>query len=264
MKTIPILAALLIALPAGSALAQKGRTLNLPWTNDAEDAVAKAKAAKKPIAVCFIQKTCRLSMWMVKGLHDDGRIYELTDRFVWLCVDPSRRSDFKWFIGICGDAVEGTPTIFFLNEKGQYADPKLAGIEPVCGADPCRIVASLRTVLGRFKQDLDAKAKKDLQEKVKNAGESAEAEPARALALYREAIRTGEGWASVEETVGSAREGLEKLLQKGMEKVREILGKRMEPDEAKKALETVKASYPDSPVAHWCDKELARRKKNKK
>ena len=59
MRTIPILAALLLALPAGSALAQKGRTLNLPWTKDAKDAVAKAKAAKKPIAVCFIQKTCR-------------------------------------------------------------------------------------------------------------------------------------------------------------------------------------------------------------
>ncbi|MHC4778874.1 MAG: hypothetical protein ACYTFG_09900 [Planctomycetota bacterium] len=265
MKTTNVLLAFLfLALGSNNVHAQKGRRLNLPWEKDAKEAVKNAKAAKKPMAVCFIQKKCRLSMHMVKALHDDGRIYDLTKKFVWLCVDPSRRDDFKWFLAICGDAVEGTPTIFFLNEKGQYADPKLAGIDPVSGADPSRIIASLRSVLGRFKQDLTDEDKSLLKSKLDEARAAAEKKPAEALALFREVIRTGEGWTSMEETTQAAREGLEKLLQTGMEKIRRILAKRMKPQDAMKALIDLAASYPDSAVSAWCKTEADRKKKEAK
>ncbi|MHC5081176.1 MAG: hypothetical protein ACYTHN_19385, partial [Planctomycetota bacterium] len=174
---------------------------------------------------------------------------------------PSRRDDFKWFLGECGDAVEGTPTTFFLNEKGEVADPKLAGIEPICGADPDRIIAGLRTVLCRYGQKIDANRKSDLEAKKAEADGCAASDPAKALALYCEIIRGGEGWSTMEGAVQAAREGRERLLHAGLQKVREALGKKRLPEETRKRLTELQAAFPGTPVASWCAKELKRLKR---
>jgi len=260
-RRITVLALFLLLAGGGTALAQKGVSLNLPWASDAKEAKKKATAEKKPIVVCFIQRTCKLSMYMIKDLHEDGRIYDLTDRFVWLCVDPTRKKDFKWFLSECGDAVEGTPTLFFLNEKGQYADPKLAGIDPVAGAEPSRIIRGLRAVLGRFKQDLPKERKEALAKKKEEAGASAASDPGQALKLLGDLIREAEGWASMEEAVQGARDSVEKILQAGMQKVREILAKKMAPAEALEALKKLASAHPGTPVSHWCESEIVRLEK---
>jgi hypothetical protein len=253
-------ASAIVLLPSGAAQAQtpKSKTLTLPWAKDAKDAKLQAAAAKKPIAVCFIQKTCRLSQHMVEALHQDGRIYELSGNVVWLCVDPGRAEDFKWFLGECGETVEGTPTIFFLNESGQIGDPNLAGVEPVSGADPDRIVAALRKLLTRYKKDIGEPEKQALLEKKREAGEAAASAPGKALDLYRQVVRGGDGWDSMEEAVQECREAVEKILQEGMEKVRAAIARKAAPEEAAKAFLEIKDAYGDSAVARWAAREAER------
>ena len=235
-----------------------GVTLNLPWTKGSDDALKQAGDGKKPIAVCFIQNTCKLSMYMVKALHDDGRIYKLTSSFVWLCVDPTRKDDFKWFVGKCGDAVEATPTMFFLNSKGDYADPALAGIEPARGADPDVIIAAMRAVLSRLKQDIAEADKAEAQALRREAESCAKDAPGKAIRLHQAFIKAAEGWQSQEEAVQSSREEREKLIQEGMQKVRAALGRKATPEELAAALKDLAAAYQDSPVAAWAALELGR------
>jgi hypothetical protein len=156
--------------------------------------------------------------------------------------------------------VEGTPTIFFLNESGQYGDPNLAGVEPVSGADPDRIVAGVRKLLGRYKKAIPEDQKQALLAKKAEADEGAASAPGRALALYREAIRGGDGWDALEEAVQACREAVEEILQRGLEKVREVLGRKAAPADMLKALEDVRDAYGDSPPARWAAREAERAK----
>ncbi|MHC5040179.1 MAG: hypothetical protein ACYTHM_22965 [Planctomycetota bacterium] len=256
--------AVLVTVCARAEGVNKGKTLNLEWAKSVDGAKAQAKKGKKPIAICFIQRTCKLSMRMVKALHEDGRVYENAKDFVWICVDPTRREAFKWFIGLCGDSVEGTPTFFFLNHKGEYADPALSGIEPVTGADPDRIVTRIREVLCRFKKKVPDKEKEEVLRCFEEGKKAQGDDPASALRSYRSVIRRGMGWKSLEKPVEQSREAIEKIVQKGMTEVRKLLEQKATPEVLAKALKAVQDAYPATDAAYWAGELLREVKKRKK
>jgi hypothetical protein len=267
MKTKMALLALLVLCATAQGdrrKSSKSARLDIPWAHDVRDAKAKALRAKLPIAICFIQKKCRLSMQMVRALHEDGRIYEIKDRFVWLCVDPTRKDVYKWFIRLCGDSLEGTPTFFFLNHKGQYADPALTGIEPATGADPKTILSAFRAVLGR----LDKTVGKPewwapWRKKVADADACAEKDPAGAIRLYREVVRACigyPGWDSLEQ---SCMQGLEKVIQKGMAKVRSVIARKADTAEKIKAFEELQTRFSKTDASAWAAREAKKLQKKK-
>jgi hypothetical protein len=263
-KTILFVTMLLLPAAMAWAAGKKTATIELPWAKSVKLALADAKKGKKPIAVCFIQRKCRLSMHMVKALHEDGRIYRLKERMVWLCVDPTRKEEYKWFLGRCGDAVEGTPTFFFLNHKGQYAAPALAGIEPASGANPDALIRSMREVLGRLKGKMPEADKKKVESLGTEARGCQKSDPAKALGLFRELIRTGDGWRAVEQKVSDARAAVETLVQEGMKKVRAVLTKKASSEDMEKALGSIAESYPDTDAAAWARREMERIRKARK
>jgi len=248
----------LVAPPPPCATAQKGAGLQLSWARNAKEARTLGVREGRPIAVCFIQKKCRTSMKMIRKLHEDGRIYELKNRFVWLCVEPSRKEDFKWFICECGDAVEGTPTFFFLSPKGQYADPALACIDPVTGADPDRIISTMRQVLSRFKVKIERLEQERYRTMKVDAFRCARNDPCKAISLLRSVIAGSVGWPSMEETVLSCKGELETIVRQGLGKIRKILRTKEPRARKAKALAEVKAAYPDTAASHWAGKEMER------
>jgi hypothetical protein len=67
----------------------------------------------------------------------------------------------------------------------------------------------------------------------------------------------------MEEAVQACRESSETVLREGMEKVREILGRKAPPAETAGALLSVREAFGDSPPGRWAAREAERIKAKK-
>ena len=251
MKTSVLL--LLLSLPALA-----GPDVAIPWSKSIDEA-KKAAAEKKPIAVLLVQKGCPLSGEMLKALVRDERMADLAPGFAWLTVVVGTEEYKDWFLKTCGGNVEGTPSLVFLNPKGENADPAYAGLATVTSPDADDIVPVLREVLQRAKQeepDKDRDAVRDAVEKAKAAKT-----PAEAIAAHRAAIRAGDGWKPEEERMASARDEIERLLQQGSAEMLRILREVRDAEGQKAAYEKVKAEYAGTSVAEWAGEEALKVRK---
>ncbi len=252
-----LLLAALLALYCGVAAAAGG----IVWQKDIDEA-KKAAAGKKPIAVVLVQKGCPLSHELMKALPKDERVADLAPSFAWLSVTVGTDEYRNWFVATCGGNVQGTPSIVFLNPKGENADPDYAGLPTVASADPDDLVPVLREVLQRAKQEEPEKDKAAVAAAV--AKVDAAKTPGEAVAAWRAALRAGDGWHAEAKAMDDARAGIDKALQDGGAEMIRILREVRDAEEQRKAYETVKADYAGTPIADWAADELARLKAAKK
>ena len=245
-----------LLLPA-VARAQAG----IAWTKNIDEA-KKAAAEKKPIAVVLMQKGCPLSGEMMKNFAKDERIAELAPGLAWLSVMVGTAEYKDWFVKTCGGNVEGTPSIVFLNPKGENADPEYAGLPALSTADPDEIVPVLREVLQRAKQEEPAKDKEAVRAAIEKA--KAAKTPAEAVAAWRAAMSAGDGWRAEEKSMDEARAAIQKILQDGSAEMLRILREIHDVEEQKKAYEAVRTNYAGTSVADWAADEVIRLKTAKK
>jgi hypothetical protein len=241
---------LLVALlAAGTARAKPG----IDWEKSIEDA-KKAAAGKRPIAVLLRQRRCPLSAELLRNLPEDPRIMELAPSFVWLAVVVGSDEYKDWFVSTCGGNVEGTPSLLFLNPKGENGDPEYAGLPTLATADPDEIVPVLREVLQRAKQEEPAKDKAAVAAAVERA--NAAATPGEKVAAWREALRAGDGWHGEESSMEEARAAIRTILQDGGAEMLRILREVRDVDGQRKAYESVRTSYAGTSIADWAADEI--------
>ena len=220
------------------------------------DGAKKAAAEKKPIAVLLRQKGCPLSAELLKNLERDERIAELAPSFAWLSVSVGTEEYKDWFVPTCGGNVEGTPSLLFLNPKGENADPEYAGLPTLSTADPDEIVPVLREVLQRAKQEEPAKDKAAVAAAIERAG--AAKTPGERAAHWRAALRAGDGWRGEEQAMEEARAAIRAILQEGGAEMLRILREVRDIDGQRKAYDAVRGSYAGTPIADWAADEIAR------
>lgn len=230
----------------------------IEWVKSIEDA-RKASGGKKPIAVFLSQKNCSLSMEFFKNLAKDERLPELSSGIVWLPVVVGTDEYKSWFVKTCGSNVVGTPSLLFLNPKGENADPDYAGLGTTTSPDPDDIIAALRSVLARAKVGTPEKDKARVKEAMEKASKAAQAGDA--IAAWKAAIRAGDGWPSEAASVTEAREGIEKKLQAGAAEMLRIQAEVRDPQAQLKAYEAAKAGWAGTSVAEWASDEILRLKK---
>ena len=233
----------------------------IAWQKDVDDA-KKAAAGKKPIAVVLVQKGCPLSAELLKNLPKDDRVAELAPSFAWLSVSVGTKEYKDWFVPTCGGNVEGTPSIVFLNGKGENADPDYAGLPTLATADVDAIVPVLREVLQRAKQEEPEKDKAAVAAAAERA--NAAKTPGAAVSAWRDALRAGDGWRAEAKVMEEARAAIEKILQDGGAEMLRILREVRDVDEQRKAYEAVRADYAGTSIADWAGDEIARLKSVRK
>ncbi len=246
------------ALVLAAALVLQARD-PIDWSKSIEDA-KKASGGKKPIAVFLSQKGCALSGEFFRNLVKDDRLPELAAGFAWLPVVVGTDEYRSWFLKTCGANAVGTPTLLFLNPKGENADPDYAGLGAVTSPDPDDVIPMLREVLQRAKQsepDKDKARVKEAVEKAKGAATAGEA-----VAAWRQALRAGDGWRGEAEAMAEARAGIEKRLQEGGAEMVRIQATVRDPKEQLKAFEAVKAGWAGTSIADWASEEAARVRKS--
>ncbi len=250
MKRLALLAVLLVA---GVANAQSG----IDWQRTIAEA-KKAAAGKRPIAVLLTQRSCPVSADLRRNLAKDERIADLAPSFVWLHVVVGTEEYGDWFVPTCGGNVEGTPSIVFLNPKGENADPEYAGLPTIATAEIDEVVPVLREVLQRAKQEEPEKDKAAVAAAVGKA--KAAKTPSASIAAWREALRAGQGWRNEEKTMEEARTAIRDALQKGGAEMLRILREVHDADGQRKAYETVRADYAGTSIADWAGDEIARKR----
>jgi len=240
-----------VLLAAGVAGAKSG----IHWESSIENA-KKAADGKRPIAVLLRQKRCPLSAELLRNLPEDERVVELAPSLVWLSVVVGSDEYKDWFVPTCGGNVEGTPSLLFLNPKGENADPEYAGLPTLSTADPDEIVPVLREVLQRAKQEEPAKDKAAVAAALERA--SAAKTPGEKVAAYREALRAGDGWRGEEKSMGEARDAIRTILQEGGAEMLRILREVRDVDGQREAYEAVRARFAGTSIADWAADEIAR------
>lgn len=238
-----------------------GAAGGIAWQKDVDDA-KKAAAGTKPIAVVLSQKGCPLSGELLKSLAKDDRIAELAPSFAWLSVCVGTKEYKDWFVPTCGGNVEGTPSIVFLNPKGENADPDYAGLPTLATADADEIVPVLREVLQRAKREEPEKDKAAVAAAVEKA--DAAKTSGEAVAARRAAVRAGDGWRAEAKTMEESRAAIEKILQDGGAEMLRVLREVRDVDEQRKAYEAVRADYAGTSIADWAGDEIARLKSARK
>ena len=252
MRLLPLLLLLPVAARAESEIA---------WEKSIDNA-RKAAAEKKPIAVLLRQKGCPLSAELVRNLSKDERIAELAPSFVWLSVAVGTDEYKDWFVATCGGNVEGTPSLLFLNPKGENADPEYAGLPTLSTAETDEIVPVLREVLQRAKQEEPAKDKAAVAAAVGKA--NAAKTPWERVAAWRAALRAGEGWRGEEQAMEEARAAIRTILQEGGAEMLRILREVRDVEGQRKAYEAVRTAYAGTSIADWAADEIARLKPARK
>ncbi len=242
---------LLLALLLLPGVAEAG----IEWSKSL-DGAKKAAAEKKPIAVLLRQKGCPLSAELLKNLAGDDRIAALAPSFAWLSVSVGTDEYKDWFVPTCGGNVEGTPSLLFLNPKGENADPEYAGLPTLSTADPDEIVPVLREVLQRAKQEEPAKDKEAVAAAIGKA--NAARTPGEKVAAWREALRAGDGWRGEEPAMEEARAAIRAILQEGGAEMLRILREVRDVGGQRKAYEAVRESYAGTSIADWAADEIAR------
>ncbi len=253
-----------ILLPAAACLLLAGVASAggvIPWAKDVIEA-KKAAAGKKPIVVLLVQRGCPLSREIQRNLPRDDRIVDLAPSFAWLSVVVGTPEYKDWFVPTCGGNVEGTPSIVFLNPKGENADPDYAGLPTVSSAEADDIVPVLREVLERAKQEEPAKDRAAVASATERA--AAAKTPGEAVAAWRAALRAGDGWRAEAKAMEDARAAIQKILQEGGAEMLRILREVRDLDAQSKAYEAVRASYAGTSVADWAGDEIARLKAARK
>ncbi|MCE9582815.1 MAG: thioredoxin family protein [Planctomycetes bacterium] len=240
------------ALVALLALPAIARADGFAWTQTIDDA-KKASAGKKPIAVLLVQKGCPLSGEFLKGFLKDERMAALAQGFAWLSVEVGTPVYKDWFVKTCGGNVEGTPSLLFLNPKGENADPDYAGLATVSSPDMDDVVPVLREVLQRSKQDEPSKDKDAVKAAMEKAASAKT--PGERIAAWTAAIRSGEGWHAEEKSVEEAHAGIAKALQDGSAEMLRIFREVRDPAEQKAAFEKAKADYAGTSVGEWAGEE---------
>ncbi|HEX5135400.1 MAG TPA: hypothetical protein VFY93_00380 [Planctomycetota bacterium] len=220
------------------------------------DGAKKAAAEKRPIAVLLRQKGCPLTAELLKNLDKDERIAELAPSFAWLSVSVGADEYKDWFVPTCGGNVEGTPSLLFLNPRGENADPEYAGLPTLSTADPDEIVPVLREVLQRAKQEEPARDKAAVAAAVERA--NAAKTPGGRIAAWRAALRAGDGWRGEEQLMEEARAAIRTILQEGGAEMLRILREVRDVDGQRKAYETVREGYAGTSIADWAADEIAR------
>jgi hypothetical protein len=244
----PLLLVLLAAVAAG---AKSG----IDWQTSIESA-KKAADGKRPIAVLLRQKRCPLSAELLRRVPEDERIAELAPSFVWLSITVGTDEYKDWFLATCGGNVEGTPSLLFLNPKGENADPEYAGLPTVTTADPDEIVPVLREVLQRAKREEPAKDKEAVAKAIEGA--NAARTPADKVAAWREALRAGDGWRGEAERMEEARTAIRTILQEGGAEMLRILREVRDADGQRQAYDAVRTAYAGTSIADWAADEIAR------
>jgi len=242
---------LLVLLVAGAAGAKSG----IEWEKNIEDA-KKAADGKRPIAVLLRQKRCPLSAELLGNLPEDERVAGLAPSFVWLSITVGTDEYKDWFVGTCGGNVEGTPSLLFLNPKGENADPEYAGLPTLSTADPDEIVPVLREVLQRAKQEEPAKDKAAVTAAIERA--NAARTPGEKVAAWREALFAGDGWRGEAERMEEARAAIRTILQEGGAEMLRILREVRDVEEQRKAYDAVRSGYAGTSIADWAADEIAR------
>jgi hypothetical protein len=243
------------ALALALCLQAKG---SIDWVKSIDDA-KKASNGKKPIAVFLTQKGCPLSIEFFKNLQKDDRLGELASAIVWLPILIGTDEYKTWFVKTCGSNVAGTPSLLFLNPKGDNADPDYAGLGTVTSPDPDDIIPALRAVVQRAKQPVSEKDKAKVKESMAKAGKAGTA--GEAIAAWRLAIHAGDGWQTESKSVAEAREGIEKKLQEGAAEMLRIQASIRDAQAQLKAYEAVKMQWIDTNVAEWAADEILRLKR---
>lgn len=240
---------LLLMLP-GIAGAESGIT----WQKNIDNA-RKAAAEKKPIAVLLRQKGCPLTAELLRNLSKDERIAELAPSFVWLSVSVGTDEYKHWFVETCGGNVEGTPSLLFLNPKGENADPEYAGLPTLSTAETDEIVPVLREVLQRAKQEEPEKDKAAVAAAIEKA--NAAKTPGEKIVAWRAALRSGDGWRGEEQAMEGARVAIRTTLQEGGAEMLRILREVRDVDAQRKAYDAIRASYGGTSIADWAADEIA-------
>jgi hypothetical protein len=238
-----------------------GAETDIPWHKNIDDA-KKAAAEKKPIAVLLRQKGCPLTAELMRNLSKDPRIAELAPSFAWLSISVGTDEYKHWFAPTCGGNVEGTPSILFLNPKGENADPEYAGLPTLATADTDEIVPVLREALQRAKQQEPEKDKAAVAAAIAKAG--AAKTPGERIAAWREAVRAGDGWRGEEASMEEARAAIRTILQEGGAEMLRILREIRDVEEQRKAYEAVRTGYAGTSIAQWAADEIARLKPARK
>jgi len=242
---------LLVLLLPCAATAKSG----IDWEKDIEGA-KKAAAGKRPIVVLLRQKKCPLSAELMHKLPQDERVAELAPSFVWLSVVVGSDEYKDWFVATCGGNVEGTPSLLFLNPKGENADPEYAGLPTLSTADTDEIVPILREALQRAKQEEPAKDKAAVAAAIERA--KAAATPGEKVAAWHEALRAGDGWRGEEQSMEEARAAIRTILQEGGAEMLRILREVRDIDGQKQAYDAVRTGYAGTSIADWATDEIAR------
>ena len=256
MRRLSLLLPVLLLL-SGIANAATG----IVWHKDIEEA-KKAAAGKKPIAVLLVQRGCPLSRELQKNLSKDEQIAGLAPSLSWLSVTVGTDEHKGWFVPTCGGNVEGTPSIVFLNPKGEKADPEYAGLPTLATADPDEIVPVLREVLQRAKQEEPDADRAAVAAAVEAAG--AARTPGAAVAAWQAALRAGDGWRAEAKAMEDARAAVQKILQDGGAEMLRILREVRDVEEQRRAYEAVRANYAGTSIADWATDEVARLKSARK
>jgi hypothetical protein len=191
----------------------------------------------------------------MRNLSKDVRIGELAPSFVWLSVSVGTEEYKDWFVPTCGGNVEGTPSLLFLNPKGENADPEYAGLPTLATADTDEIVPVLREVLQRAKQEEPAKDKAAVAAAIEKA--NAAKTPGEKVAAWRAALFAGEGWRGEEQAMEEARAAIRTILQEGGAEMLRILREVRDVEEQRKAYDAVRTAYAGTAIADWAADEIA-------
>ena len=253
LPALLLLGVVLAVFHVGAASADGG----IVWRKDIDEA-KKVAAGTKPIAVLLVQKGCPLSAELRKNLSKDDRIDELAPSFAWLSVSVGTDEYDDWFVPTCGGNVDGTPSIVFLNPKGENADPEYAGLPTLATADADDIVPVLREVLQRAKQEEPASDKAAVAAAIEKANSAKT--PGEAVVAWRAALRAGDGWRGEANSMEEARAAIARILRGGGAEMLRILREVRVADEQRKAYEAVRADYAGTPIADWAADEIARLK----
>lgn len=230
----------------------------IEWSKSIDEA-KKAAGGKKPIAIFLTQKGCALSAEFFRNLVKDERLAELAPGLAWLHVQVGTEEYRSWFVKTCGGNVAGTPSLVFLNAKAENGDPAFAGLGAVTSPDPDDAIPALRDVLQRANQPASEKDKAKVKEAMERA--KGAATPAEAVAAWRAAVRSGDGWRSEAAAVAEAREAIEKKLQEGAAEMVRIQATVRAPAEQLKAFDAIKAAWAGTPVGDWAADEVLRLRK---